>query len=91
MARCSFCKLVTELYDSGVPICVKGSDSGASKRKPPTSEHQVLNVLREDLESAKERVTAANEAFEAITSEIPSERQMRHAPADRAFLEITRD
>ena len=60
MARCIFCKSETELYGGGVPICVKCSDAGASKRKPPTSEHHVLNVLREDLQSAKERVTAAN-------------------------------
>ena len=72
MDRCIFCKSETELHDSGTPLCVRCSDVGASKRKPPTSEHQVLNVLREDLQSAKERVTAANEAFEAITSEIPS-------------------
>jgi len=72
MTRCIFCKSVTELDDGGVPICVRCSEAGESKRKPPTSEHQVLNVLREDLQSAKWRVTAANEAFEAITSEIPS-------------------
>jgi hypothetical protein len=72
MARCIFCKSEKELYDGGVPICIRCSDAGASKSKPPTSEDQVLNVLRQDLQSAKERVTAANEAFEAITSEIPS-------------------
>ena len=47
-------------------------DARLSARKPPISEHRVLNVLREDLQSAKDRVTAANDAFEAITSEIPS-------------------
>ncbi len=72
MARCIFCKSEKELYNGGVPICVRCSDAGASKRKPPTAEDQVLNVLREDLQSAKERVTAANEAFETISSEIPS-------------------
>ena len=72
MDRCIYCKSETELPDGGVPICVRCSDAGASKRKPPTSECQVLNTLHEDLQSAKDRVTAAHEAFEAITSEIPS-------------------
>ena len=45
------------------------SDARDSKRKPPTSEHQVLNVLREDLQSAKERASAATAAFDAVTSE----------------------
>jgi len=72
MARCIFCKSVTEFDDGGVPICVRCSDVAATKRKPPTSEHQVLDTLHEDLQSAKERVTATHEAFEAITSEIPS-------------------
>ena len=55
MAGCAFCKSETEFYDGGVPICVRCSDARGSKRKPPTSEHQLLNVLREDLQSAKER------------------------------------
>ena len=72
MAGCAFCKSETEFYDGGVPICVRCSDARGSKRKPPTSEHQLLNVLREDLQSAKERDRAATAAFDAVTSEIPS-------------------
>ena len=64
MAGCAFCKSETEFYDGGVPICVNCSDARASKRKPPTSEHQLLNVLREDLQSAKERARAATAAFD---------------------------
>ena len=47
-------------------------DARLSKRESPAAEHRFLNVLREDLQSAKERVTAANKAFEAVASEIPS-------------------
>jgi hypothetical protein len=72
MAGCAFCKSEAEFYEGGVPICVRCSDARASKRKPPTSEHQVLNALREDLHSAKERASAATAAFDAVTSEIPS-------------------
>ena len=71
MATCIFCKSATEFDDGGVPICVRCSDDGA-KRKPPTSEDQVLNTLRADLQLAKERASAATTAFDAITSEIPS-------------------
>ena len=72
MARCIVCKSETELYDGGVPICVRCSDAGASKRKPPISEDQVLNTLRADLQLAKERASAATTAFDAVTSEIPN-------------------
>ena len=72
MASCAFCKGETELYDGDVSICVRCTDARRSKRKPPTSEHQVLNALREDLQSAKERARAATAAFDAVTSEIPS-------------------
>src|SRR5579859_7447552 len=69
MAECTFCKAETQLYDGGVPVCLKCSDG---KRKPPTSEHQILNVLRQDLQVATVRASAATAAFEAVTSEIPS-------------------
>ena len=68
----AFCKSEAEFYDGGVPICVRCSDARGSQRKPPTSEHQVLSVLQEDLQSAKERARAATAAFDAVTSEIPS-------------------
>src|SRR5260370_26577420 len=72
MAVCTFCKAETELYDSGVPVCVKCSGAQGSERKPPTSEHQVLNVLNQNFQAATERSKAATAAFDAITSDIPS-------------------
>lgn len=72
MAVCTFCRAETELYESGVPVCVKCSDARDSKRKPPTSEHEVLNVLKQDLQAAAERSKAATAAFDAVMNEIPS-------------------
>jgi hypothetical protein len=72
MAACTFCKAETELYDSGVPICVKCSEARGNKRKPPTLEHRVLNILQQDLQAATERCKAATVSFDAVTSDIPS-------------------
>src|SRR5579863_6351775 len=72
MARCSFCKAETELHDSGVPVCVRCSEARDGKRKPPTSEHHVLNILQQDLQAATERARAATAAFDAVTCEVPS-------------------
>jgi hypothetical protein len=72
MVECIFCKSDTELHEGGVPVCVKCSESRDSKRKPTTSEDQVLNVLREDFQSAAGRAKAATAAFDAVASEIPS-------------------
>jgi hypothetical protein len=72
MAVCTFCKTETELYINGLPVCVKRSEARGRERKPPTSEHRVLNILQQDLEAATERSKAATAAFDAVTREIPS-------------------
>jgi hypothetical protein len=72
MEACSFCQAPTELYDGGVPVCVKCSEARDQKRKPPNSETQTLRVLYHDLEAATARAKAATAAFEAVTREIPS-------------------
>jgi hypothetical protein len=72
MAACTFCKAETELYDSGVPVCVKCSEAQANKRKPPNSEHRVLTILQQDLQAATERSKAATAAFDAVANGVPS-------------------
>lgn len=72
MAECVYCRGETQLYDSGVPVCVKCSEARESRRKPPTSERQALSILHQDLQAATERAKAATAAFDAVTSEIPS-------------------
>jgi hypothetical protein len=72
MATCTFCKAETELYDGGVPVCIKCSEAREAKSKPPASEHQILNVLNQDLQAATERAKEATAALDAVTREIPS-------------------
>jgi hypothetical protein len=72
MGACTFCKAETELYDSGVPVCVKCSEALGNKRKPPTSEHRVLNILQQDLQAATERSKAATGALDAVANDVPS-------------------
>ena len=71
MAQCSYCKADTQLFDGGVPVCVKCSEARENKREV-ASEHPVLNVLQNDLEEATERARAATATFDAVTEDIPS-------------------
>jgi len=71
MAECVYCRVETQLYDSGVPICVKCCDA-RTKRKPPTRDNSLLSALHRDLDVASERASAATATFDAVTSEIPS-------------------
>jgi hypothetical protein len=71
-AECIFCKAVTELYDGGLPVCIKCSEARERSRKPAAPERQVLNALQQDLEAATEQAKAATVAFDAVTRDIPS-------------------
>jgi hypothetical protein len=66
MAECAFCRAETQLYDSGSPICVACADARESKRKPPRSTPQILNVLQADLQAAVDRAKAAEQAYDAV-------------------------
>jgi hypothetical protein len=72
MAVCIFCKADTELYDGGSPVCVKCSEAHDGKRKPATSQDQIVSVLKQDLQAAAERARAATAAFDAVMGDIPS-------------------
>jgi hypothetical protein len=71
-AECAFCKTQTELYVNGMPVCIACSETRQNKRKPPTRDTSVLNILQRDLEAATERASAAAATFDAVTTEIPS-------------------
>src|SRR6185369_11921423 len=71
MAECKFCKADTELYDSGVPVCVNCADAREAQRKPPSGD-RVLHVLHEDFQAATDRARAAIQAFDAVTREARS-------------------
>jgi len=72
MAVCRLCKAETEPYDSGVSVCVRCLEAQGTKRNPPASEREVLNVLKQDLQAATERSKAATAAFDAVTNDVPS-------------------
>ena len=65
MARCAYCHIETELYESQVPICVKCVDDD------PDTRHKKAALFRE-LEEATKRAEAATDAFAAATNDIPS-------------------
>ena len=64
MAKCTDCGSETELYSSGVPICVKCSDAREAKRKsPPATGQQVRNTLLQDVLEMTARVEEATQQF----------------------------
>ena len=71
MAACSRCGVETELYDSGLPICVKCSNLWELKRKPPTSD-QIRRALGADIAEATARVSEANRKFSETMDRFPS-------------------
>jgi hypothetical protein len=71
MAKCTDCGSETELYSSGVPICVKCSDAREAKRKPPATEQQVRTTLLQDVLEMTARVEEATRQFNDFM-QIPS-------------------
>ena len=74
MAACAYCGAETELYDSGVPVCLKCSeerDNRASK-KPPTSSKTIQNILVNEIVEATARTNTASQAFLEVMGQIPS-------------------
>lgn len=65
MNKCSKCSADTELFDGGVPICVKCS-RGAPDRE------RILAILHQDLRIAKERRDEASAHFNEIMGQVPS-------------------
>jgi hypothetical protein len=66
MERCAHCKAEdTDLYENGVPICLKCAELSPERRK-------VRIALFHSLQEAVRRAEAATETFSAITSNIPS-------------------
>ena len=73
MAACSHCGAETELYDSGVPICIKCSNvrDNASK-KPPASSQTIRNILLNEIEEATARTNKASRNFFEVMGQIPT-------------------
>ena len=60
MAKCVYCGSETELFDGGVPICLKCSEEREAKRKPPAPSQEIRMILHEELIVAKKRNSEAS-------------------------------
>ena len=69
MAECNFCKVETQLYDGGTPVCVKCSEARESKA-PGSAEIRTALVKR--IVDATARVSAAKSAFSLVMNQVPS-------------------
>ncbi len=72
MAKCIHCGSETELFNNGVPVCVKCVNEREANPKNRLSEKQVHTVLTEQLADASARLKEASSAFTAVIAEIPS-------------------
>src|SRR5579872_2345251 len=65
MAKCTYCGAETQLFDSGIPVCVRCDGTRLSKRE------QIAQSLRQRLEKARERRETANQRFQAAMRRVP--------------------
>jgi len=72
MAKCACCNAETELYASGVPICIQCSYAAAAKCKPSFPKQAIEALLVNGVAEAMAQVRAASQAFDAAIREIPS-------------------
>jgi hypothetical protein len=72
MARCVYCTAETEMYVSHVPICLNCSEQREEKRKPPSREQYIREVLVAGLVEATARTSAASEEFNIVMNQFPS-------------------
>ena len=72
MAECAYCRYETELYDSGVPVCIKCSTAREFKRKLPLNTDQIRTTLVGSIAQATARVSEANHKFNVGTGQFPS-------------------
>jgi hypothetical protein len=71
MVQCSSCKAETDLYDSGVPICIECSNARDAKRKPQATESQIRTTLKDGLVKATARANVACDSFNAVMGQFP--------------------
>ena len=72
MAKCTDCGSETELYSSGVPICVTCSDAREAKRKPPAPSNEIRAILHEDVIRTTKRNSEALREFDEVMGQFPS-------------------
>jgi hypothetical protein len=75
MAICAYCKTEeTQLYVSGIPICLKCSGEGDNSvgKEPPTRHKSAQTILIDNIEDARARVDEANKIFMDVMGQVPS-------------------
>lgn len=79
MAECAFCKVHTELYENGTPICVNCAEARDAQSapllndpRPPDSELKIREILRQEVLRTTATLNAASESFHALVGDIPS-------------------
>jgi hypothetical protein len=72
MAQCTYCKTETFLYYCGAPVCIQCAEGREAEAKSPKTEQEIRLVLVNRLVEATARVSAANETFSAVMSQVPS-------------------
>ncbi len=72
MAKCVYCESETELFDNGVPVCIKCSKRREMTWKTMATLQEIRNILLHDTLEATARHNQAREEFEAIMGQIPS-------------------
>jgi hypothetical protein len=73
MAPCAYCGTETQLYENGVPICLKCSDERESKakKKLPASGQSIRSILLDEIVQATARVNKASQAFFEVMGKVP--------------------
>ena len=71
MAECARCKAYTQLFENGVPICLKCTEEREPKRKPPNGD-QIRTALVNCIAQATARVSEANHKFSEAIGQFPS-------------------
>lgn len=71
MAECAWCSAPTQLYDNGVPVCLKCSEAREVKRKPSQVTGEIRRDLVGEVVEATTKLSLANQHFCAIMDQFP--------------------
>ena len=72
MAVCAYCKAETELYDSGVPICVSCSEARETTLNSATATSPVREILVQEVLEATAKKGEAFLKFKSVMDQFPS-------------------
>jgi hypothetical protein len=72
MAECARCKTYTQLFENGVPICLKCTEEREVRRKPPAQSQDIRNILFQELLGATARNSEAIREFDEVMGQFPS-------------------